>query len=230
MASKNVNSEVEAAAYVYALLNGANKEEASEEASLVNQIMEDDDDDLDDIEGIEEVLGGKAKKKAKEKVKATPKVKKKTDEEIEAEKALADRLEECTFAKLDKKGEVTVVFDSHVIPYKEQEWPIPRREVVYNILLVGSRQRARYISRICNNENKDKMNMAESGELRYYEIIVPFSTAVPSKVTTLGYVEVSNNRKYRIFANKKVLEENYISYDKTIKSINAQLKDIIKYV
>lgn len=236
MTKKNLNNEVEAAAYVFAMLNGATSVDAVQEAknaSLVNKLLEEseEDDDLYEIEGIKEVLGNKPKKKkaTSTKKKREPK---KTDEEILLEKELADKLPECTFANLKNTTKLLVVLDAHVIPYKEQEWPIPKREVLYDVNLVNSRQKAKYIARTYhkNDTTGELAEKAYNGdEVRYYEIVIPFTTAVPANVTKLGYIEVKADKKFKIFVSKKVLKDNFINYENTMRDIKKTLKAMVEY-
>lgn len=234
MSGVTSNREVENAAMIFAMMNGASMEEAKSEAEAIANL----DDDLSDIEGIEEVLGYKpktSKSKEKTKVKTTrtkTRQTKKTEEEIQAEKELADRIDECTFAELKKATKLQVEFKAHSIPYKEQEWPIPRRDVIYDMNLVSSKNKARAIVRsIYNGEKVQKMyQMAEDGMVRYYEIVIPFTTAVPNDVRSLGYVEVGSNKKFRVFLiNKKILEKNFINYDTVMSDVGKTIKEIVKY-
>lgn len=239
MAKVKVNSEVASAAMIHAMLTGESISSASKKVEVdidvdevVNDDMEDDYEDKEVINGIEIDIDDEGKSKSKKKTKkaATKKVKK-TDEEIAAEKAAADRLPDCEYAELKKSEKFIVVLNQHEIPYKEQRWNIDERQVVYEVYRVDSKMSAgRVVRAIYSGDKvKEELEKAYSGENRYYEIRV-FTEVVPTRVTTLGYIKVTPNAKENcIKLNRKDLEAHHISYDEVLKDVRKVIKVLIKY-
>lgn len=238
MTKVKVNSEVASAAMIHAMLTGESISKASGNADIevdvdIDKLADEDGyEDKEVINGIEIDIDDEGKSKSKKKAKKTSTRKvKKSDEEIKAEKDMADRLPEYEHAELKKSERFIVILNQHEIPYKEQRWNIDERQVVYEVYRIDSKLSAGRIVRDMYTGDKltEKLEKAYSGENRYYEIRV-FTEVVPTRVKTLGYIEVTPDRKdNRIRLHRKDLETHHISYDEVLKDVRKVIKELIKY-
>lgn len=219
MAGTKISKEMASAAMIHAMLTG---EPIADTTKKV-------DEEVSEINGIEIDIDLDGKKKGKKKSGSSKKPKK-TDEEIAAEKAAADRLEDCDYAELKKSEKFIVVLNQHDIHYKEQRWPIDERKVVYEAARVDSRLSAKRVVREMYGDKvtAEQIEKAESGENRYYEIRV-LTEVVPYRVTKLGYIEVKRDKKNLIKLNRKDLEANNISYDDVLADVKKVVKAAVKY-
>lgn len=232
MANLKVSKEMASAAMIHAMLTGETIEKAAEikdEIDIDNVDMDESEDEV--INGIEVDIDLDGKKKKSRKGSGTKAKKvKKTDEEIAAEKAAADRLPECEFADLKKSEKFIVVLNHHEIHYKEQRWPIEERKVVYEASRVDSRLSAKRVVRSMYGDRvtQEQIDKADSGEVRYYEIRV-LNEVVPTRVTCLGYIEIKKDKKNIIRLFKQNLETHNISYDEVLKDVKKVVKLIATY-
>lgn len=192
---------------------------AAEEAS--EDIEDDYLEGFDDA--LEEAVGDKKPKR---------KTKKKSNNEQKRSAVSDDFREEygeCEWAKLeDIDVQFNVHFKEHIIPYKEQEWKIPGRDVEYHINLVKHVGKSLNIAESIYGNMSSVQNNVRLGNSRFYSIQT-FEN-VKGNLTTIGYVEVINNGgkpQLCVKLAKKALEESYADVDKVRSQV---LKRVMKLV
>lgn len=183
--------------------------------TVTNEVLQDDDIEIE-IEDDEDKPAKKSKKQAK----------KKETEFVYEEKVIDTRPE---FKRLSGNFTFNVVFDEHVIHYKEQRWPIPLRVVEYNVKLITNPQVARSCASEVTNNNENASNRAANGIDRYYRIETYEN--VKNNCRYLGYIRVyvGSNGKLRstLFINEGLLKSIYVNLDKFSKDIKEIMKNIV---
>ena len=197
-----------AAMKIQAMLQGLDS------STVTNEVLQDDDIEIE-IEDDEDRPAKKSRKAAKKK-----------EEFVYEEKVIDTRPE---FSKLKKNFTFDVVFDEHVIHYKEQRWPIPLRVVEYNVKLITNPQVAKACASEVTNNNETAANRAANGIDRYYRIETYDN--VKNNCRYLGYIRVyvTNNGKLRstLYINEGLLKSIYVNLDKFSKDMKGIMKSIV---
>jgi flagellar hook-length control protein FliK len=224
----SISKEMANAAMIQAMLSGEGTDGFAEETD--NEVDETEDENLEEINGIKiDIDFDEEDKKKKAKAKRA-RVHKKTDEEIAAEKKAADKLPECDFADIKKSEKFIVVLNSHIIPYKEQEWPIDERKVPYEVSRVDSVTTARKIVRQMYGDKltSKQLEDATSGATRYMEVRV-FNETVPYRATCLAYIEIKPGGKNIIKPFRNDMEACHISCTDVLKDLKKVIKAAVTY-
>lgn len=157
------------------------------------------------------------------------KTKEKSKNDNETKKIIdIDKLPPCKFAKLAERSEVNIRFNEHSIHYKEQDWPIPERTVVYNIKLIKSRGMAKNISEKIYGPGAEENGDAFAGITRYYEVLTYEN--VNNDAKTLAYVQVlSNDGKpaFRILWANEIVKKYKVDKDLANKRLTNKLRKMI---
>lgn len=181
--------------------------------SIDDSLAEDDEDDDFEIEIIDEE---KPKKKGRAKV-----VKK----EEEKKDPIVPILPE--FENLKDKMPIYVVFNGHDIPYKNQLWHVPTREVEYIFDLVKVPKQAMNIAEKFKRTSESDIAEAREGIVRYYRIVT-YDTVL-HKLAEIGYVRITNDNnkiKAQTLVLEALLKENNANPEKVKKNIKRVVKDI----
>lgn len=132
------------------------------------------------------------------------------------------------YEKLRTNLTMNVKFDRHDIPYKEQLWGIPVVDRKYNIELIKIPIVAKKAAEIASNGNKEEMEKAYKGLVRYFKVIC-YDT-VPFKAKELGYIRVSvkdGKLVSKALPFIKEAKENHVNIDKFKKDLNKKAMEVI---
>lgn len=199
---------VESAALIQQLMAGANLEEVQAELKEVNR---------------------KSTRKL-------PKKKKKVDPEKEAKrdkvrKTGVDIEIDERMKILDRNISFTLAFGGHDIPYKDQLWDVPRRDVTHEIRLCKSFKRASDVAKIMQ---ESELNDAQKDDIRNgivaYFTINALETVNYSR-DILGYGKCYINKDDKIITDIKLvdtyLKDNYVAKgrDKLINDIKNKISN-----
>jgi len=201
MSTEN-NVAVDSAALVRNMLNGANFEETQEQ--------------------LKEVAKNKKKKSA-----SPRKVAKKVSEEDKERKRTGTDIEiDDRIKNLNMNVKINVTFNGHDIPYKEQLWGIPRRDVQHELRLCRSFKRASDVAKIMLGVNKlteEQENSIRSGEVAYFTINA--NETVAYSRDTLGYAKCYINRDNKLITDVKLVG-SYLSDNNIDKNRDKIASDI----
>lgn len=197
---------------IAALLRGVSPSELSSEA------FNNEDDDFE----IEIVDEEKPKKKGKGRAKKKEDVPKKP-----STIQFVNGLE-----KADTKVGFSVEFNAHDIHYKEQLWPIPSREVKYNLEVSKWSGYSNHVAKDFIEKGKlkgikleDEKVAISEGRVMYVKITTYEN--VNSCVKDIGHIriEMVNEKPKMIFdIKKKIIKDNHANVDKVEKNIKEKAK------
>lgn len=131
------------------------------------------------------------------------------------------------FKSLPKDMTVSVILNAHSINYNEQDWPVNRRDVTYDLDLVTSPIQAKEVSHIFSEGSKSEEDKAVEGDIRYL-VIRSFVEAIPTDAKCLGYIKITpkEGKLYKkIIINKAICKKNHIDYDITMGRVVSTLKN-----
>lgn len=131
--------------------------------------------------------------------------------------------------KLPRYSRVNVKMYNHSILYKNQDWKMPDRDIVYNIMWVKYGAQAERIAEEVGL-SKEEQARAKEGDTRWY--VVRAAVPVPVEVMIAGYVEVEEvNGKAvikSIYTNGNNLTKNSMLKDDVEYSIEKEMKKMIE--
>ena len=180
------------------LLAGGNPDEI-EKALKAEPVLSADDIEIEEDE--------KPKKK-KAKTKATREKKPEPKKEM-------PKIKFCeALAGLKNDGETfKVAFSQHDIPYKEQSWGIPFREVEYILRLVTQPKIARDCVEATKGNANDRSD-AELGNIAYYEVVTYENVLPDAKKLGIIKVYLENGKiKTKTFTSNEKLKKLHINTD-----------------
>lgn len=206
-------NEIEQAALLMAMLNGE-----VPEAYMNNNDFEEEDDEehLEEDETpkiIIEFEDDEPRKKSRKKAK-----------KVEESKKIETIPEDYRFGK---RAEITVHLVEHEIHYKEQHWPIPARDIIY---YVDRMDMTTAVVNLAKDLYKDKMTKeyeekVRAGLVRFYKIVT-YNT-VPSRITTLGYVEVLENGSFNSWMNTTNGNKEHVDMKDAVKKAVKAVRELV---
>jgi hypothetical protein len=131
------------------------------------------------------------------------------------------------FEKMNKSSRLRVTFNGHEIHYKDTLYPVPKRDVEYNIELITTPKVARDIAYELSGGDEEEVKKAGSGEVRYFKVVTYDS--VLFKLKEIGYVKVyvKNGKLENKCFVKSILVHNNTNKAKVEKDIKRQADVII---
>lgn len=194
------------AAYLRALLNGeipVEEESGTEDASG----------------GVEVVFEDEPKKKKKTR-------KKKVEEQTFTTKQAF--LGEWEHGDLGKTRPINVVFGNHDIHYKEQLWPIPERNIVFNVERIDIPKVALNAAEAIHKDlTDDQKSEVKNGKIRYYKIVT--YEAIPADSNYLGYVEVRPNATTKIYLRDNILKLRKVDKKAVTKAVKKAISELVEF-
>jgi hypothetical protein len=220
MANVKMTKEEKAALRVQAMLQGISFEE------LVDSISSEDVEDTDDIEIVEDDVTETKKKGKGTRKKSSKNVPIGSEKQVfTTQQQFVPELDK--FSKLNRSLKMSILYNDHDIPYKEQLWAIPARTVDYLLEVVKSPKIASDVAVKFGGTEKDKKK-AQDGEVRYLRLI-NYEDNVSYKIKEVGYVKVdatTQGLRTTIKVMDKTLKENHANPAKVKKNLETLVEEI----